>query len=117
MHEMSIAVNVVEIVAEYARTHNARRVVRVAVEVGGLSGIVPDALAFSYDVAARGTVAEGSRLDIRPVAVLAVCADCGHSFAPDYHLFVCPRCESLSTRLVAGEELAVVEMEIDDEKE
>ncbi|MBF0171057.1 MAG: hydrogenase maturation nickel metallochaperone HypA [Nitrospinae bacterium] len=114
MHEMSIALSVVDIVADYARRNGAERVRRVTVEVGALSGVVPEALAFAYDEAAAGSLAEGSELTLVAIPSAARCRACGHAFAPDYHIFVCPACGSLETQLTAGEELAVTEMEVDD---
>ncbi len=114
MHEMSIAVSVVDIVADYAKRNGADNVRRVVVEVGALSGVVPEALRFAYDEAAMGTVADGSELVIDAIPAAARCRACGHAFVPDYHIFVCPACDGLETELTAGEELAVIEMEVDD---
>ena len=114
MHEMSIALSVIDIVTEYAQANNAPKVRRVVVEVGALSGVVPEALAFAYDEAAAGSVADGSELVIRPIPAMALCRACGHTFAPDYHIFICPACEGLETEMTTGNELAVVEMEVDD---
>lgn len=64
MHELGITRNIVAIVGEAAR---GRRVVRVTLEVGALAGVEPRAIAFCFDVVARGTPVEGAVLDIIPL--------------------------------------------------
>jgi hydrogenase nickel incorporation protein HypA/HybF len=64
MHELSIAETVVDMLAEEATRHGANKILSVRIRLGRLSGVVRDALAFSFDVAAQGTIAEGARLDI-----------------------------------------------------
>ena len=65
MHEMGIILEVVEAVEERAA---GAKVVRVALEVGALAAVVPDALRFSFDVATHGTPLEGATLEIRETA-------------------------------------------------
>ena len=65
MHELGITQDLVDLVAE--RTVG-RRVVAVHVRVGDAAGIVPDAMAFAFDVATFQTPLEGSRLVIEEVA-------------------------------------------------
>ncbi len=61
MHELSITRNIVAIVAEAAE---GRRVRQVTLEIGKLAGVEPDAIAFCFDVVAKGTVLDGARLEI-----------------------------------------------------
>jgi hydrogenase nickel incorporation protein HypA/HybF len=61
MHELGITRNIVAIVAEAA---NGRRVVKVTLEIGAQAGVLSDAIAFCFDVVAKGTPVEGAVLDI-----------------------------------------------------
>jgi hydrogenase nickel incorporation protein HypA/HybF len=101
MHELSIACAVVELVAEAAQ---GRRVHRVALDIGKLSGVVPDAIAFCFPEVARGTPAEAARLDIREIDGRACCEVCDGEFAVADLLAACP-CGSIRWRTVAGDEL------------
>ncbi len=65
MHELSIARNVVAIVADAAR---GRKVVRVTLEIGRLSGVVPDSIVFCFQAVAEGTALDGAALDIAELA-------------------------------------------------
>ncbi len=64
MHELSIAVSMVEMAAEEAARRNAVKVCAIHLKLGRLSGVVKDALLFSYEVACEGTLLEGSQLII-----------------------------------------------------
>jgi hydrogenase nickel incorporation protein HypA/HybF len=65
MHELGITRNIVAIVGEAAR---GRRVTRITLEVGARAGVTADAIAFCFDVVAKGTAVEGAVLDIVPLA-------------------------------------------------
>jgi hydrogenase nickel incorporation protein HypA/HybF len=68
MHELSIALSLVELASEELARLGDVRLGAVHVRVGTLSGVVPEALRFSFDVAADGTTIAGARLEIEPVA-------------------------------------------------
>jgi hydrogenase nickel incorporation protein HypA/HybF len=68
MHELSIALGLVELASEEAARQGRVRVETLYVRVGALSGVVPSALRFSFDVAAGGTAIEGAVLEIEEVA-------------------------------------------------
>jgi hydrogenase nickel incorporation protein HypA/HybF len=108
MHELSIANAIVEACAERAA---GSRVVRVRLEIGRLSGVLPDAVRFSFDVCARDTVVEGARLEIIETPGRAQCRDCGEEVALADLVRSCG-CGCTDLRVVAGEELKVKEMEL-----
>jgi hydrogenase nickel incorporation protein HypA/HybF len=64
MHELTLAQSVVDIVEEAARREGATRVASVRVELGALSHVEPESLAFAFEVAAREGCARGARLEI-----------------------------------------------------
>lgn len=108
MHELGITRNVVAICSEHA--HGAS-VLRVTLEIGRLSAVLPDALRFCFDICSRGTPLEGAELQIIEVPGAALCRDCGAEVALQAPYGRC-RCGSANLRLVAGEELNVKEMEV-----
>jgi hydrogenase nickel incorporation protein HypA/HybF len=110
---MSIAMSVAQIVVERAREEGATRALCVTVEVGELSGVMPEALEFCYEAAVMGGLAEGSRLVVKRIPAVAVCGECGETFAPDARIFVCPKCDGFTAELKSGEELAVSEIEVE----
>jgi hydrogenase nickel incorporation protein HypA/HybF len=69
MHELSIALNLIDAICEELPRIGDRVSVRsVRVRIGPLSGVVPDALAFAFEVAAGDSPIAGARLDIEPAA-------------------------------------------------
>lgn len=108
MHELAIAESVVETVL--ARTEG-RHVTTVRLRVGRLSGVVPDALDFSFELATAGTPLEGATLEIEQPAGQASCRTCGEAFTLDDLILLCP-CGSADVEVVAGRELAVASVEV-----
>ena len=108
MHELGITRNIVGIVSEQA---GDAKVVRVLLEIGQLSMVVPDAIRFCFDIVSKHTVLEGAELQIREIPGRARCNACAHEFAIDQPFGRC-RCGSTSICCIAGEELTVKEMEI-----
>lgn len=111
MHELSITRNIVAIVSDHAR---GRRVRRVTLEVGKLSGVMADAVAFCFDVVAQGTVLEGATLDIREVEGRARCSECGAEFDMPT-LYAACACGSHLVHRLQGEELKIKTMELEEE--
>jgi hydrogenase nickel incorporation protein HypA/HybF len=108
MHEMALTQSVVDLVAE--RTAG-RQVVRVQLRVGRLSGVVPDALRFCFDLATHGTPLEGAVLDIEEPRSRIVCHDCGAESEPEDWVRLCA-CGSADIQVVGGEELLVSSVEV-----
>ena len=108
MHELSIAQSVI-VLAEGACS--GRRIGKVTVEIGALAGVAGDALAFCFDLATQGTLAEGAALEMRRVEGLAECESCGATFPAASHLPLCG-CGSWKAHLVRGEELRLSSIEL-----
>ena len=76
VHELSIAVNLVEIATEQIERLALGPVEAVHLRLGRLSGVVPDALLFSFDVATQGSALEGARLVIQTMPIVVRCPRC-----------------------------------------
>ena len=114
MHELSIAMSIVDLAQEEAVRQGAGvHVEAVHVRLGALCGVVKDALLFSYEVACQNTPLVGSRLIVEEVPPMIHCEMCGDTVpatAPEW--FLCPRCGNLSTELVQGRELQLFAIEV-----
>jgi len=113
MHEMSIAVNIVQIAEETARNSGASKINEISLEVGALSGVVKDALEFCFESACKGTMADGAQLDLHYIPARAVCESCGHTFETEQMVPLCPRCGELVFQLDGGRELKVKSINVD----
>jgi hydrogenase nickel incorporation protein HypA/HybF len=110
MHELGISRNIVAIVGEAAR---GRRVRRVTLEIGKLSGVVRDAVEFSFDLVAQGTPVAGAQLEIREIEGWARCSDCRAEFAVASFVAACA-CGSRHLAHVRGEELNIKSIDLED---
>ena len=115
MHEMSLAISIVELVSEKAQAAGARKVTAIELEVGKLSGLMVEGLAFCFEAVARNTLAEGAELLIRELDGRGNCLTCGSSFTVDSLLAQCPQCGGYAVETVQGRELKVLSLTIDEE--
>jgi hydrogenase nickel incorporation protein HypA/HybF len=113
MHELSLTQNLVAIAEEHARRAGATVIHDVVLEVGALSGAIPEALEFAFDICSKGTLAEGAALTIRRVPGSGRCTACAAQSPCDVLTAVCPRCGALAFAIDQGLELRVLELEID----
>lgn len=113
MHELSITRSVVRAVVEAT---GGRPVVVVRMRVGELSGVVPDALRFAWDVAVLDSPLAGSTLEVVTVPVAVACRDCADTSDLAEPLPLrCPRCRSRQVDMVRGREVEVVDVDVRDD--
>jgi hydrogenase nickel incorporation protein HypA/HybF len=114
MHEFGLAVSMLDLAEEAARREGAARIDALHLDVGTLAGVVPEALAFAFEGARVGTMAEAARLVVRMVPALAHCAACDATFELDnrFGIAVCPTCDVPSADLRQGRELRLTELEV-----
>lgn len=110
MHELAITESVVEGVLECVGT---ARVVRLVLEIGALTAVVPDAIRFCFELCARDTPCEDAILDVVVVGGHGVCLTCDAERDVPELASPCP-CGSLSVRITRGQELRVREVEVED---
>lgn len=113
MHELSLTQSIVELAVEHAQRENAVAIRSITVEIGALSGVLADAMEFAFDVCSKGTMAEGSHLEIIHVAGRGRCLECHKESELDSLTYTCPYCEKLALEPVQGQEMKFTEMEID----
>ena len=116
MHELSIAMSIVDSALEEAERRDVT-VDAVYLELGPLSGVVADALLFSYEMACSGTPLEGSRLVIREIPIEVYCPACKvQRILNSMQLFCCPVCGAPTSDVIHGRELAITALEVRDER-
>ena len=112
MHEVGIMLEALDIAEGVARKANAQRIHRLELRVGGLSGVVPEALRFAFEALAPKTMAAGAVLEIEVVAVCVRCAACGTEFEPTNYFYQCPQCGEFSSDVRRGREIDVMSVEV-----
>jgi len=116
MHEFSIIQSLLALVEEEAKKHKAKRVLKVVLSVGPLSGAEPHLLKTAFDAFKEGTVAEGAQLVIEEEKLKVFCRDCGKLSEKEELNLLCPLCGSLSTELRGGDELFLKSLEMETEE-
>jgi len=114
MHELSIAMGIVEAAMDEAKQRDVQ-VSAVHLRLGALSGVVKDALLFSYEVACQDTPLQGSRLLIEEVPVAVFCPQCrARRVLESVQSFTCPECGALTGDVLQGKELEVFALEVEE---
>jgi hydrogenase nickel incorporation protein HypA/HybF len=113
MHELSIALAIVDVATEEAERQGGR-VVAVHLALGDLAGVVKDALVSAFGLAREGTALATADLVVREVPVAAFCPTCAAERSPPSpQLLCCPTCGTPTPEIIRGRELQVVALEIE----
>ena len=109
MHEAAIAMAIIDQAVAAAARHKATRICRVEVELGAMQQVVPEALDLAFEVAGKGSLAQGAELKLTTEKTVALCRECDYRFEPDIeHLsFLCPRCQKADVRIISGNHITL----------
>jgi hydrogenase nickel incorporation protein HypA/HybF len=113
MHESSLGRDVLRAVLERAAEVGASRVRVVHGFIAETEWLDPGAIAFHFAAHARGTAAEGARLELTTRWVEADCVDCGKRYKPEHHVLLCPHCGSTDAELLGETGLRIDTIEVD----
>ena len=113
MHEYSIVQNLLDLCEQNAVANNATKVHRVVVGIGEMSSVEPQLLKTAFDTFKLETMAESAVMEIQRTPLKAECFDCSADFVPTMSDFLCPKCGSANTKLVSGDELLLLSLEIE----
>lgn len=111
MHEMSITQGIIDICEANA---GGRRVLSIDVEIGELSSVVPDAVAFCFEACSQDTLLQGARLNIIRIPGSGHCQECDRDTPLTAIFGACQHCGSYQVTIVSGEEMRVREIEVDE---
>jgi hydrogenase nickel incorporation protein HypA/HybF len=113
MHELSIAISILELAQEEAARRGDVHVNAIHLKLGILSGVAKEALVSSYDLACEGTALAGSRLIIEDVPIVVYCPKCNAQRPVNsVEWFTCAECGTPTPEILQGRELQVAAMEI-----
>ena len=113
MHELSIALCILDVVEEEARHQGDARVAAIHLRLGPLSGVAKEALKSAFELAREGSRMSDSDLIVEDVPLVAFCPDCGvNREIPSVQHLCCPICDALTPDIVSGRELDIVALEL-----
>jgi hydrogenase nickel incorporation protein HypA/HybF len=117
MHEMGIALQIIDIAAASIPPEmRSARVERVNLKIGKLAAVVPDSLRFCFEIASKDTLLSGAELEIEETPVIARCKDCDARWTIAEPVFTCSSCNGVSLEILSGRELDIVSIEIAEEE-
>ncbi len=115
MHELSIAMSIIDIAQEYSHEHDGAVILAIHVKVGRMAGIVTDALRSAFEMAREDTSLCDTKLVIEDLPVMLDCRECGcEQPADSIQSLCCSECGTLSPNITQGYELEVFAMEIEE---
>jgi hydrogenase nickel incorporation protein HypA/HybF len=113
MHEMSVAMNIVDIALDTARQNQAKKINQVVLDLGTLSGIMRESLEFCFSSVCAGTIAEGCGFLINTIPAQAICSGCQTEFEADQPVMPCPSCGEMVFEMNGGREMRIRSINID----
>jgi hydrogenase nickel incorporation protein HypA/HybF len=116
MHELSIAYEINEIVDQYVKAEQKKFIKSVRVRIGKLQNILPDSLSFCFEAINSSGDSIGPKLEIEPVPITVECNKCGSVNKIEGLAFNCIDCGNTDIKVITGNELSVVEIELFEEE-
>ena len=114
MHEVSIALHLLDIIEKKCREEGCQKVESVRVRVGKASGVQPEAFSFAFEVLKKDTLARDARFLIDLIPLGGTCSACGGRFETEEgYILECPSCGSPSLQITQGYQLEIVEMDVE----
>jgi hydrogenase nickel incorporation protein HypA/HybF len=116
MHELSVCQALLQQVTEIAQRESAHRVTCIHLQIGPLSGVVPELLEQAFSIARAGTIAAQAELVSEPQSIRVRCSQCGAESDASVSRLVCGVCGDYRTHLISGDELLLASVELQREE-
>ena len=113
MHEASITESMLSLALEKAAEAQAKKITRINLIVGELSGVVGDCVQFYFDHISKNTIAEGAALNFETKPTQIRCRKCERVFIPANSDWSCPGCHENSPEIVSGRECYMESIEVE----
>ena len=114
MHELSIALSILDVAEEEAARRGGARVAAIHLKLGPLCGVVKEALRSAYDLAREASPLSKAELVIEEVPLMAYCSVCSaERTLGSAQQLRCPVCGTPTPEVIRGRELEVTALEIE----
>lgn len=113
MHEYSIVQSLLDSCEENAKANNAIKVTKVVVKIGVLSGVEPDLLKTAFDTFKDKTMCEEAEFIMNIQPVIIKCQKCNKESTLEKHQYNCPKCESIEIDILDGEDMFLMQLELE----
>lgn len=113
MHELAITEGIIEAAIPAAEAAGAKRILEIRLKIGELSGVLPECIQEYFNIASRGTIAEGAALKVEKIPITITCASCGYDGEIPRRKIHCPKCASAEIKIKSGREYFVDSLEVE----
>jgi hydrogenase nickel incorporation protein HypA/HybF len=113
MHELSVTKGILKICIEEGERYKVKEINKVNIKVGELTGLVPNCIAYYFNIVAKGTIAEGAEILIEKIPVSIHCEECGFEGELGKNNYYCPKCSGSKYKIIKGREFYLDTMEVD----
>jgi hydrogenase nickel incorporation protein HypA/HybF len=113
MHEYSIVQSLLDLTEENAKQNNAKKVTKLEIKVGVLSGVEVDLLKTAFDTFKDGTICEDAEFIIHIQPVVVRCKECNEENELQKNEYSCPNCNSQNLEVLDGEEMYLMSLELE----
>ncbi len=113
MHEYSIVQSLMGQCEEQVRANDAKKVTKVVVKIGVLSGVEVDLLRTAFETFKEGSVCDGAEFVVNIQPILVECFDCGRQSELERYEYICPHCQSSNLKVLDGEDMYLMSLEME----
>lgn len=113
MHEYSIVQSLMEQVETLVEENDAKKVLKVIVKIGVMSGVEPHLLEIAFNTFKEKTVCDSAKfiMNIQPLVIL--CEECQAESELEKPHYYCPECSSIDVKVIDGEDMFLMSLEME----
>ncbi len=108
MHELSLALEVIDLVSKETQKKSLSRVFEMEIEVGTLSGVEAETFQSALEMVVKGTLLEDAKIQINQTFAVGTCSDCQKDFNMKERMATCSDCRSYPSKIIGGDQFRVV---------
>lgn len=113
MHELSVTKGVLKLCIEEGEKYKVNKINKIKIKVGELTGLVPNCIAYYFNIVSKGTIAEEAEIIVEKVPVTINCEQCGFEGELGKNKYYCPSCNGIKYKIIKGREFYLDTMEVD----
>ncbi|KLE15547.1 hydrogenase maturation nickel metallochaperone HypA [Clostridium sp. C8] len=110
MHEIGVLFEIIKTVENFAKQNDVKKVETLVLQIGELSSMIPRYMKNLYPATIKGTILQGSELEIEILPANALCKECNKVFNLVSNNGICPKCETKDWELLGGKEFYIKEI-------
>ena len=113
MHELPVTESILKIALDHAKKADVKRITDLHIVIGELASMVDDSIQFYWQIIAKDTIAEHAVLHFRRVPAELQCMACLEKYHPTDRELICPKCNGVGAKIIAGEEFALESIDVE----